>query len=735
MNITRYPNIWNNNNYHGERERDIRNKGKNHDKRESNHTSIRNKGKDRDERENDIRPSAQEEINYVDEYTSANNKNYYIKEHENNVSTTENYIINAGNKNLSSSTEAYQRRSSSVTDNATYKSRSSTNKSPWNLNRPSRKDGSKKKKLDGKGTNVETENIRLKLENDRLVSELEQDRGEFEEYQKIMNDRCDEYEKEINALKTEMKQKNRGADNFQHLNKNLIVNNSENEKIRSTYDPYAVTKIERVQKNREIDDLQQMNKNLKASNSEKDEIIRQYEETIKYLKEQKNREIDNFQYLNTNLEASNSKMDEKIRQYEEIISALKTEKEQKNWEINNFQYLNRNLEASNGKKDEKIRQYEEIIDALKTEKDGKNREINNFQHLNKNLEASNSKKDERIRQCEEIIDALKTEKEEKNLEINNLKHFIKNLEENNSEQCGKKIHNPENRQQVYDSQGVIKNLQGIINEKEVEIRSLKKQNIKLKEEASHYQSALGEATSFQMGDDDQNNTVQLKNDIEKLQDMIEDYVTNLKVGVNVDLERVKQLLQDHNCRVDSHRPDRLLLKALLQRHATELTNLLENFSVKRLGNDQVTGASSIKIRQLVFAILGNRGFSKMENQESEFVEHEFIVSTSNELNRSMNQYRMFKDAEKKKNAEELSRELVRDLVRLFYFRFEVQEPRTQFSWFSQNSNIVKRYMKGQWDDDVRNLVVEICHFPLIGKDFDSGNPKIYTLAKVYPREL
>ena len=76
-----------------------------------------------------------------------------------------------------------------------------------------------------------------------------------------------------------------------------------------------------------------------------------------------------------------------------------------------------------------------------------------------------------------------------------------------------------------------------------EIKNLEKINTNLKEEASKYQSALGAATSYQLGDDDDNNSVRLNEDIVNLQDSLEDYVTSLrKTEIEVNLTKINNLL-------------------------------------------------------------------------------------------------------------------------------------------------------------------------------------------------
>ncbi|RHZ81100.1 hypothetical protein Glove_123g102 [Diversispora epigaea] len=167
----------------------------------------------------------------------------------------------------------------------------------------------------------------------------------------------------------------------------------------------------------------------------------------------------------------------------------------------------------------------------------------------------------------------------------------------------------------------------------------------LRAEAAKYQSA----TTFRLGDHDYNNVVRLIIDTE-----------------------VKKLLKEYGCSIEN--PNRNLIKGVLQRRIIEMiinkvenyfktgeeneqsleTKLvsttdkileyMESFSTHRVGVYEITKAAPIKLRQLVYAVLGNRGFSK-KNDESE---HQFITQLRYEVVKEINQYRTVEDIVKKK---------------------------------------------------------------------------------------
>ncbi|CAB4437237.1 unnamed protein product [Rhizophagus irregularis] len=74
-------------------------------------------------------------------------------------------------------------------------------------------------------------------------------------------------------------------------------------------------------------------------------------------------------------------------------------------------------------------------------------------------------------------------------------------------------------------------------------------------------------------------------------------------------------------------------------------------------------------------------------------------------------------------------DIIRKVVTLFWFRFKVQEPIAKYTWFNYRDKIVPSRMEGIWDDDdIDNIVVDICHFPLIA---DKSTNQIYTPAKIF----
>ncbi|CAB4434925.1 unnamed protein product [Rhizophagus irregularis] len=296
-----------------------------------------------------------------------------------------------------------------------------------------------------------------------------------------------------------------------------------------------------------------------------------------------------------------------------------------------------------------------------------------------------------------------------------------------------------------------------------EIQSLNQKNDDLEVEASKYQSALGIATNFDYNDD-QNLNVELNEDILALHDTLENYVTNLKPKIDVNINKAKELLRKYKCqiKISDKEPNKPLIKAVLQRYVleeildkaetyfkrsnkecylesdivastTNLTGLMERLHNNRLGDDEITRLIPIRLRQQVYIALGTRGFNDIKESISKYNKHNFIDVISKKINMMMDEYRDIKDIEKKKYVNALAENLVRDVVRIFYFRLPIQEPVAQYRWFNNNEKINNIFMKGSWDEnEIDDLVVEVCSFPMIYKPDDDGD-KVCTPAKVFPR--
>jgi hypothetical protein len=427
-------------------------------------------------------------------------------------------------------------------------------------------------------------------------------------------------------------------------------------------------------------------------------------------------------------------LSEKYKKSEENLKALSTEYQRLNNEYNNC------LNENNDLKDQ--------LSSLRTDnKKLRNGQKNDFNEINKlkvHLE-SLSIEDERLKKVQTDYEAMCNEDDK-------LKAQPK--KSNEIEEIRK------NEEYVKE----INNLTKLLQKKEKEKQDLIEKNTKLK---SRYESELNSVINFPIIDD-KNHSVQLKKDIEELQIKLKNYVTTLKGDFEIDFKAVNELMEKYKIKtkVTPTKPNKPLIKAVLQHHvlkritkemnkyfkhnsgteleihleaeiaskAKDLENKLAYLSKTRCGTDTVTQAASIKIRQEVNIALDNRGFSDILDGNIP-KEHVFIILHKNELNKEMNKYRIIKDETKRKYVEKLAPDLIREFIRIIQFRLKVQEPSAQVRWIKVDSSIDPSIMEGSWDkDDIDNLEVGVCSFPLIGRDLDDMEKrKIYTHAQVFTR--
>ncbi|RIA96078.1 hypothetical protein C1645_733567 [Glomus cerebriforme] len=311
------------------------------------------------------------------------------------------------------------------------------------------------------------------------------------------------------------------------------------------------------------------------------------------------------------------------------------------------------------------------------------------------------------------------------------------------------------------------------------LQNLKNHNDNLKKEASKYQSALGDATSFHLGNQNSDNTTRLSEDIGNLHRKLEKFC-GLKKGIEVNEPEAKELLKKYDCSIKgTMKENKNLISGALERNVIEtiiekaaeyfnrevndrdnkkvdeqgdkrqqnleakivktteqLLAMTNSFSTIRTGNEEVSKAIPTKLRQQIYGILGNRGFSNTVLDESE-KEHPFIEKLRKDILALMNRYRTIKDQEKLLENEKMINEIVRQVVNIFFFRLKVQEPIAEWKWFPKSTGINTLTMEGSWDnDELEDLYVDICAFPLIGFNLNNaGDEKMMFPAQIVTNNL
>ncbi|CAB5380742.1 unnamed protein product [Rhizophagus irregularis] len=275
--------------------------------------------------------------------------------------------------------------------------------------------------------------------------------------------------------------------------------------------------------------------------------------------------------------------------------------------------------------------HDEVYKLIETKVD----EGNKLMHENEALKKKNSLLKETIKSYEKSYNKLVSQNQHYE---NYIRKCESKIQELNKELKDSYKESKNNKEHAENFKTELIKIQKELDAKQENINELKKNNVALREEASKYQSALGVAANFRISDD-KNHSVQLKNDILSLQDAIEDYVTNLKGNVEVNIENVEKLAQKYGCLTNiitekTKRQNKSFIKAVLQRYVLEviITNAndyfdylentdtlhleseilmktndlclkLDKFSETRTGTDKITSTSSIKIRQEAYAAL------------------------------------------------------------------------------------------------------------------------------------
>ncbi|CAG8539988.1 9495_t:CDS:1 [Dentiscutata heterogama] len=305
----------------------------------------------------------------------------------------------------------------------------------------------------------------------------------------------------------------------------------------------------------------------------------------------------------------------------------------------------------------------------------------------------------------------------------------------------------------------IYELKGELEARDIKIRELIEANNSLRNEAAKYSSELGKATNFEFGDHDSNNIGKLSSEIKQLRHDLEFFCTLRKSIALINESYMKSLLKKYNCSTEvlGKNYAKNLLEGLLQRHIIEttiskakeylnidernkdacleakiksVTNRLQEYttalSTNRLGADKVSPAIPTKLRQMVYTLLSNRGFSKYRDER----EHPVIERLTKEILNIMNSCRKINDTVKNKEIESMTTKIVRQIIVIFLFRFKVQEPIIEYLWFESRDKIELEFMEYSVNEELKNAEVGVCSFPLIITNINKPNYKVISKASI-----
>ncbi|CAB5392057.1 unnamed protein product [Rhizophagus irregularis] len=179
---------------------------------------------------------------------------------------------------------------------------------------------------------------------------------------------------------------------------------------------------------------------------------------------------------------------------------------------------------------------------------------------------------------------------------------------------------------------------------------------------------------------------------------------------------------------ENNEKQRPYLEAEIYNTTDKLLKMTELFTKIRVGTDRVSEAIPTKLRQQVYAILGNRGFSQTFEEENDSKEHLFIVRLRDDILNLMNRYRELKNPEKLEKSTKEINKIIREVINIFFFRLKVQQPIATWYWFPKGTVVDTFRMEASWDVD--DLRFDICAFPLIGFNINQHNETVIVPAQV-----
>ncbi|CAG8544608.1 9439_t:CDS:1 [Gigaspora margarita] len=283
-------------------------------------------------------------------------------------------------------------------------------------------------------------------------------------------------------------------------------------------------------------------------------------------------------------------------------------------------------------------------------------------------------------------------------------------------------------------------------------------------------SKLGKAISVGLGDNDLNNVCQLKEDIKILKENLENFsIIRPAKDFGIIKNRADNLLKQYKCTIfinDEHyisllqaaiqryilesaikyiedcfsNPEHLVyseLEAQIVRNTDTLLNVMGVFAKSREGSDDVTPTLPIKLRQLIYSVLDNRGFNPIVSPEGT-IEHPFISRIQEVLIHMANMFRIVIEPTKMKSFDDTAIKLARDIIKIFFFRLKVQEQMAGPPvWFEYNDRVNPDLMEGAFDPGhCQDVVVQICTFPLICINLENDEKrKILSKANVHIKRL
>ncbi|PKY55495.1 hypothetical protein RhiirA4_548762 [Rhizophagus irregularis] len=551
----------------------------------------------------------------------------------------------------------------------------------------------------------------------------------------------------------ESQMQNKLQDEIQTLNNNLNKYKSLYENLQEKYDDLSNKYNEEANHHQII--VKNLESDIKGLENQNDDINQQYQTKIN-LQEQRESQMQN---------------------------KLQDEIQTLNNNLNEYKLLYGNLQEKHddltNKYNEDANQHQIIVEKLKSDiKDTEEKYLKNIQELENQINDINQQyqnkiklQEQREKKYDELTNKCNEETNQHQMIVENLKSDIKNIEDKylvNIKQLENKMSDIDQQQQskIKLQEQQIDQLQQSLELKEIQLQSLEKDLGAINNSLYQKNIFKDELLNYQLDDVGQNYIINLNNDISKLNNNLKKYITDLDQDVIVNIEEIKKLLLLYKCpvKITNQKDNLLLIQAVLQRHiietifsyatkyfqstgqhyhlesniinqASSLSTLLTDASKYRTGNNEIMRIASTKLRKQIYLILNNCGFSDMYGKNNAKYEHPFITFYKEKLNKTINELRTIKDQEKI-TVDHLAATIIREVIKIFWFRLKIHESVAQYVWIPFNAKVDEIFMEGEnFDDsDNENLFLDLCYFPLIGKDLTSNNHEVYVPAKVFVRK-
>ncbi|CAG8488147.1 7111_t:CDS:2 [Paraglomus occultum] len=291
---------------------------------------------------------------------------------------------------------------------------------------------------------------------------------------------------------------------------------------------------------------------------------------------------------------------------------------------------------------------------------------------------------------------------------------------------------------------------------EKQVETLAKQKEQFKEEASRYQSALGDATSHVFKEDDPNNPIFLKRHIQALEKKLDNIARTKGATITIEPSKESTKLVNrylHPYKIQEGDVDKVLLKAALQRMIIEeilkktavaqkketstlefgiaqttetLCSMIAQFISDNKISDNIADLVPDKIRQQTYSLLGTHAFTDAN--------HPFIKKNSEEMLRVLDRYRTNKKDEQEKLSQ--TNEMIRTLIRVLYFRPKVfANAKIEFAESGvEFDDALMRGAQLDEDDAEESALVALCSLPMVYKEQKKEGNIIYGKAKVSLRK-